>query len=227
MFTETAHVQNYAKYRMRYGESVFKYIVDYCKEARPGLDLCVDVGCGSGQSTTGFAGYFKKVVGVDISEHQISQAPKDLPNVEFKVASAEELTFLEAESVDLWASGQSFSYMAEKETFAEADRVLKPGGTLAIFGYLTLKGKEQPINEVLYKIISKVLPYWPQESKAIFNKFKHVNLPYPGWIRKNDIVSPHHVTLEELTGVFASFYSVVAYMKAHPEEDFLKDIETR
>ena len=61
MFVDNDHVKNYAKYRTRYSEDVFKYIVDYCKETRPDLDLCVDVGCGSGQSTTGFAKYFKKV----------------------------------------------------------------------------------------------------------------------------------------------------------------------
>ena len=47
--------------------------------------LAVDVGCGSGQSTTILAPHFDKVVGLDISAAQIDEAnKKEKPgNVEF------------------------------------------------------------------------------------------------------------------------------------------------
>ena len=47
--------------------------------------LAVDVGCGSGQSTRPLAPYFKKVIGVDVSEAQIAKArcADNPPNVEF------------------------------------------------------------------------------------------------------------------------------------------------
>ena len=50
-------------------------------------NLAVDVGCGGGQSTLAFAPHFKKVIGLDISAAQISEAVaagKDVANVEFK-----------------------------------------------------------------------------------------------------------------------------------------------
>ncbi|RUS71292.1 hypothetical protein EGW08_020949 [Elysia chlorotica] len=114
MFVDKEQSESYAKYRMKYCDQVYQFIVDYCRETSPDLDLCVDCGCGPGQSTLGFAKYFKKVVGVDISEVQISNAPKH-DNVEFKVGSAEKLPFIESGSVDLWSSAQSFNYMPEKE----------------------------------------------------------------------------------------------------------------
>ena len=38
------------------------------------LQLAVDVGCGSGQSTEPLADHFKEVIGVDISQEQINKA---------------------------------------------------------------------------------------------------------------------------------------------------------
>ncbi|KAK3784375.1 hypothetical protein RRG08_010441 [Elysia crispata] len=97
---------------------------------------------------------------------------------------------------------------------------------MVILGYLTLSGQEELINTELYKIIAKILPYWPKETKSIFNKFKDVTLPYPGWTRNDTLVNPHRMSLEELVGVFSSFYSVLAYQQDHPEEHFLEQIET-
>ncbi|KAK3766570.1 hypothetical protein RRG08_042351 [Elysia crispata] len=91
--------------------------------------------CGPGMSTIGFAQYFKKVIGIDISETQIACAPTDIPNCEFKVGYSGKLPFIEAGTVDLFCCGSSFHWLPQKETLAEADRVLKPGGTIAIFGY--------------------------------------------------------------------------------------------
>jgi ubiquinone/menaquinone biosynthesis C-methylase UbiE len=38
------------------------------------LELAYDVGCGSGQSTSFLAPYFKRVIGTDISSSQVEQA---------------------------------------------------------------------------------------------------------------------------------------------------------
>ncbi|GFR89928.1 methyltransferase domain family [Elysia marginata] len=225
MYSDSSQVEHYAKYRPRYSEEVFQYIVDYCKETTPELNLCVDVGCGSGQSTIGFAKHLKKVIGVDISKHQIYHAPKHLPNVEFKVSSAEKLPFIESASVDLWSSAESFNYMPEKETFAEADRVLKPGGTLVIFGYVGLSSKEKPINDAIRKIMFKLLPYWPKESKATFEKFKDVKLPYSGWMRNDEMKKHQKMTIEDFKGLWKSFYAFVAYQEAHSDKDVLGEFE--
>ncbi|GFN83629.1 sam-dependent methyltransferase [Plakobranchus ocellatus] len=216
MYVDSVQARNYAEYRPRYSEEIFKTMVDYCKETIPDLNLCVDVGCGSGQSTIGFAKYFKKVIGVDISASQIACAPKDVSNCTFKVSSAEKLPFVESGTVDLWCSGESFNYMPQKQTFAEADRVLKPGGTMAIFGYSVLKSTEKPIDDAIKAMFLKLLPYWPKESLSTFEKFSSVELPYPGWYR---------LTLRDYMGLIGSLWSSVAYRKAHPDEDLMGGLE--
>ena len=63
MYVDMEQSKAYAEFRPRYTDELFKTIVDYCKETNPNLNLAVDVGCGPGMSTTGFAKYFKKVSG--------------------------------------------------------------------------------------------------------------------------------------------------------------------
>lgn len=51
------------------------------------MELGVDIGCGSGQSTEILAPYFKKVIGFDPSEQIIAQARKKckIPNVTYRL----------------------------------------------------------------------------------------------------------------------------------------------
>ena len=44
-----------------------------------GRDLAVDLGCGTGLSTRPLAAYFAKVLGVDPSQSQLTQAVKHAP----------------------------------------------------------------------------------------------------------------------------------------------------
>ena len=61
MYVDQEQSKAYADNRPRYTDEMFQAIVDYCKETNPNLNLAVDVGCGPGMSTLGFAKYFKKV----------------------------------------------------------------------------------------------------------------------------------------------------------------------
>ncbi|RUS91938.1 hypothetical protein EGW08_000340 [Elysia chlorotica] len=225
MYVDANQAKKYAEHRPRYSEEIFQFMVDYCKETMPALNSCVDVGCGSGQSTVGFSKYFKNVVGVDISPSQIANAPKDIPNVQFKVSSAEKLPFVPSESVDLWCSGESFNYMPKELTYKEADRVLKPGGTMAIFGYAVPHAAEKPIQDAISAMFLKLLPYWPRESLSTFEKFSNVELPYPGWFRNDDVKQIQRLTLKDYMGLIGSLWSSVAYRKANPEEDLMGDLE--
>ena len=40
--------------------------------------MAVDIGCGTGQATLALAQHFDRVVGIDISENQISEAGKSI-----------------------------------------------------------------------------------------------------------------------------------------------------
>jgi len=109
-----------------------------------GKSLAVDVGCGTGQATFDLADHFDRVVGVDISENQINEARRSAENdekrgkrvVEFKVGSYMYLKELADASVDLVTCCQAIHWFDDIPAFyAEVDRVLRPGGVIAVFGY--------------------------------------------------------------------------------------------
>jgi ubiquinone/menaquinone biosynthesis C-methylase UbiE len=81
---------------------------------------------------------FHKVIGTDPSEKMLSAVhppePKDgKPPIEYKVATAENLSFIESNSVDMVTAGQAAHWFNYDKCFPEIARVLKPGGTLAFF----------------------------------------------------------------------------------------------
>lgn len=53
--------------------------------------------------------------------------------IEYKVASAENLSFIESNSVDMVTAGQAAHWFKQDKAFPEIARILKPGGTLAFF----------------------------------------------------------------------------------------------
>ncbi len=69
-----------------YDLSMFKKM--FLKQYFGPLNLCLDVGCGSGESTWVFSPYFNSVIGTDINEAQIEEAMfsncSKRSNVEFK-----------------------------------------------------------------------------------------------------------------------------------------------
>ncbi|XP_038646197.1 putative methyltransferase DDB_G0268948 [Scyliorhinus canicula] len=137
LFEEKDHAAMYQKYRLPSANEVHKVIFNYLKKKKgKPFTLAVDIGCGSGQSTRGLASYFDKVVGIDVSEAQIEEAKKvDGPdNVSYRLGLAENLEF-EDGSVDLVTSGTAVHWFKMEKFMKEAERVLKPKGCVALYGY--------------------------------------------------------------------------------------------
>ena len=81
---------------------------------------------------------FNKVIGTDPSAKMLSAvhvpaAIDGKPPIEYKVASAEDLSFIESNSVDMVTAGQAAHWFKQDKSFPEIARILKPGGTLAFF----------------------------------------------------------------------------------------------
>src|SRR5271167_1073428 len=65
-----------------------------------------------------------------VSSHETSDGK---PPIDYKVASAEDLSFIESGSVDMVTAGQAAHWFKQDKAFPEIARILKPGGTLAFF----------------------------------------------------------------------------------------------
>jgi ubiquinone/menaquinone biosynthesis C-methylase UbiE len=53
--------------------------------------------------------------------------------IDYKVATAEDLSFIQSDSVDMVTAGQAAHWFKHEKSFPEIARILKPGGTLAYF----------------------------------------------------------------------------------------------
>lgn len=119
-----------------------KSVVKRLRQLQP-TGMLVDIGCGSGKLIIEIAQKFSSLnlVGVDISEEMLAMARMnsnatglgDL--IDFKVGSAEHLPFTD-DSIDFLISTLSLHHWrSPSDVFGEIYRVLKPGGTFAVFDF--------------------------------------------------------------------------------------------
>lgn len=132
-----SHALNYSIFRPSPPQELVHRIISYLKEKiPPPFTNAVDVGCGSGQSTQVLAPFFKSVVGVDNSESQITHAVQKntFQHITYKVGSSDYLDF-EENSVQLVTAGQCVHWFDIPKFFTQVDKVLHPGGVLALYCY--------------------------------------------------------------------------------------------
>jgi arsenite methyltransferase len=96
----------------------------------------LDVGCGSGWATRLLADYAfdGRVTGIDISDEMVELArasSQDHANVDFEVASAEQIPFTENEFTHAFSMESLYYYRNIPKALAEIQRVMKPGGLFA------------------------------------------------------------------------------------------------
>jgi len=93
----------------------------------------LDVGCGSGWAARLLAAQKSEggVVGIDISDEMIQlarESSSSFPNVEFRVASAEQLPFEDSEFTHAFSMESLYYYANMVGALREIHRVLKSGG---------------------------------------------------------------------------------------------------
>jgi ubiquinone/menaquinone biosynthesis C-methylase UbiE len=93
----------------------------------------LDVGCGSGWATRLIAEKASsgRVVGIDISNEMVrlaAETSKAFSNVEFRVASAENLPFADGEFIHAFSMESLYYYAEMLSAMKEIKRVLAPGG---------------------------------------------------------------------------------------------------
>ncbi|XP_045914689.1 putative methyltransferase DDB_G0268948 [Micropterus dolomieu] len=192
LFEGKDHATAYLQYRVAPHELISK-IMSYVKKKSPNqLNLAVDVGCGSGQGTTLLAPYFSNVVGTDISSAQLEMAlvNSNPPNVSYRQCPAEELPFASGE-VDLVTAMTAAHWFDRPKFLLEADRVLRPGGCLALLSYTMDMGLEygdvsNTLNDICKEFYAVLLhfrdPYIGSSSVKIYSDmFDSCSYPDKEW----------------------------------------------
>ncbi|KAJ2502523.1 trans-aconitate methyltransferase 1 [Coemansia sp. RSA 1972] len=129
----------YQAKRPRYRSSLVDTILAYHQHNNPVAvtELGLDVATGTGIFARQLAPHFTKVVGTDISNSMLQTAREAASDnsIEYVEAPSENLSFLSDHSVDVITVATGAHWFNPDEFASEARRILKPSGTLAIFGY--------------------------------------------------------------------------------------------
>jgi SAM-dependent methyltransferase len=122
----------YDAQRSGYPEALFDDLLEMSRLG-PGCRV-LEVGCGTGQATAGFAERGLRVVAIDPGDRLLDVArPKfdKFPHVQFESASFEDWPLGER-TFDLVAAAQSWHWVRPEIGFEKASKALSPGGRIAI-----------------------------------------------------------------------------------------------
>jgi len=137
-----AQAQAYAGARGSYPDALYEAILKYHADSSKKFGLVLDVGCGPGNATRDVAIAFDQAIGTDPGKEMINTArtlggkTRSGEAIKFEVSPAEEcstVSGLAPESVDLLTSAMAAHWFDMDLFWSEAAKVLKPGGTVALW----------------------------------------------------------------------------------------------
>ena len=168
----SGHAAEYARFRPRYPEPLFAYLA----EISPARDAAWDCATGNGQAAVMLAAQFAKVIATDASEQQIASAEL-CDNVDYRVAPAE-ASGIASRSIDVVTVAQALHWFDIPAFFAEATRVLKPRGAIAVWAYNLLTVSPE-IDALVHEFYSETTgPYWPPERVIVEAGYRGVDFPF-------------------------------------------------
>jgi SAM-dependent methyltransferase len=169
----SGHARDYASFRPGYPAELFGFVAALPRRR----GLAWDCGTGSGQAALHLAGRFDRVIATDASAAQVEHAEAH-PRIEYRVAPAE-ASGLPASSVDLVAVAQAFHWFDFDRFFAEARRVLAPGGAVALWSYNLARITSEVDAWTDHLAHGLVGPWWPPERRWVDEEYRTIPFPFP------------------------------------------------
>ena len=212
----------YKDHRPTYPEVLLKYIYSFCDA----MNTCWDCGTGNGQVAALLSNSFDQVFATDISQQQIKNAITK-PNIHYSVQRAEKTTFPD-HYFDLITVAQAVHWFDLPSFNKEVNRVLKPNGIIAIWGYGLLKINPEIdaiVNHFYQHIIGE---YWDKERDYIDQNYSTILFNFNEIDLEKTFKIETQWTIDQLQGYFNSWSSVQNYKDKNkgnnPVEQLIKDI---
>ena len=121
--------------------------------------LVVDLGSGTGLSTRSWAARSERVVGIEPNPAMLRVAESEpVANVDYVRGTSDE-TGVPAGTADIVTAAQSLHWMDADPTFAEAARVLRPGGVFAAYDYEFLPAIHPDVDDAFDAFLERAYAY--------------------------------------------------------------------
>ena len=162
----------YARARPLYPDELFAFLAHEARRREAAWDCAT----GSGQAAVGLARHFKRVEATDVSAGQVAHA-HPAPNVRYSVQPGEATTFADA-SFDAVCVAEALHWLEVDRFYAEARRVLREGGMIAIVGYSRQRVDEEFDAEFRRVVTDPVKPHFPRQIGHLWGRYKDLAFPF-------------------------------------------------
>jgi len=166
-FAYKSAAERYAQHRPYFHPLVIENIKSHLELKAP-VARALDVACGTGQSTVALKEIADSVIGVDISDEMLGLA-KQGSGIEYRNASAEDLSVFEDGSFDLITTSMAFHWFDHKHFLSEAHRVLKTDSWFIPYtnGFYGQMKENESFEEWVKESYAKRYPSPPRNSTPI------------------------------------------------------------
>jgi SAM-dependent methyltransferase len=204
LFSERADA--YARARPVYPPALFSALAALA----PGRDLAWDAGTGNGQAARGLACHFRRVLATDASRSQLAQVIPD-SRITYR-EGREEDSGLPDRSADLITVAQAAHWFALDAFFAEARRVLRQGGVLALWCYGLCRIAPE-IDAVIGRFYAETIgPWWSPERRHVETGYRSLPFPLPE-LTFPECEMVHRWSLTDLIDYISTWSAVAGYRK--------------
>lgn len=243
--------ETYAKLRPDYHPSLYQTVLHRHISTGGQLDTLVDVGCGPGLVARALAPHFAHAIGLDPSEGMASTArsmggvTSTSEPIRFELSTAEELGAhisppIQASSVDLITAAKAAHWFDMSRFWPSAARVLKPGGTVALWTSGDIRAHPSVPNAAAIQAAidehyeRHMMPYYEHGNVVSRDRYVDLSLPWTlarpvpefdescfsrkEWdVGEEFFVGEQDVDLDTFEKVMSTASFVTRWREAHPE----------
>lgn len=204
----------YSAYRPLYPPELYAWLLRQTPQPHR---LAWDVGTGNGQVAAVLARHFERVLATDLSAAQLAKA-HPAPNITFRQAKAD-VSGLDDNSADLVCVAQAMHWFDLETFYPEVDRVLRPGGLFAVWGYKIPESEKNPgFTKAFWHCYEGILgPYWDPERRHVEEGYASMPFPYEK-MATPDFFMRATWTAKDAAGYIASWSALQNYRAARQED---------
>lgn len=162
----------YAASRPQYPRELFSFLAAAAKEHARAWDCAT----GNGQAAVSYAARFSQVQATDISLEQLRHAGAH-PKIHYSACAAERTPFAN-HAFDLIGVAQAIHWFDQPRFFQETERLLKPGGILAVWGYSHMFITPEVDALIAENLDALIGPFWASGNRQLMDGYPDLRLPF-------------------------------------------------